>query len=318
MIGSNRIHHTARHNRRVGQTLIELIVSMTLATMLMLGLGSCLLIASSAFDGSLIAAKNSRSADVLADMMTDLNQAKAFTSRSSDSVTFTVPDRNNDGSDETLTYAWTGMPAAELTYAVNGAPPVTILQDVQRLDLTYLDRFMIGETPALPVLAPDEWGQRWQTGSRFGNETVYPYTADNQREQIGTRVTLTESGTLQSLSAYFTLLVPGQGSDVRLAIYDTDAVNVPNNLLTSTDVVTISATGWVTAGTAPIPLSPGEYYLALSVQNTSNVVFHYESGTGETHTRNRDAVRHGFTNPWGPSNNLYPIRTSIYATYDIQ
>lgn len=309
----NRLPRQIRRNRLGGQTLVELVVSMTLATVLMLGLGSCLFIASSAFDGSPNAVKTSRAAEIQADMMIDLNQARSFTSRTADTVTFTVPDRDNDGSDETLTYTWTGSSSGQLRYTENGKH-ITLLKDVRDFRLTYLDRFLSGTSPPLPALDPDQWGHRWRTDFNFGNETIYPSTSDRQREQIGTRVTLSESGTLQSISAYFTALVPGSSSDVRMAIYDTDAFNVPNNLLASTATISVGETGWLTATTPPVVLDPGEYYLTLSVQNSSYVVFHYESGTAETHTRNRDACRHGFTNPWGPSNGTFAIRTSIYAS----
>ncbi len=300
---------------RPGYTLIELMVSMAAAAVLMAGLASCLYIASRAFDGGSKAVQRSKAADVQGDMMIDLNEATAFTARNPDAITFQVPDRNNDSFAESITYAWTGLPAAELTYAENGAPPVTILEDVQDFNLGYLSRFMTGSTPSLPPLDPNQWGERWRTNGIFGYDTIFASQGLEEKKQVATRATMTRTGELQSISCYFSLTAPGGKSDVRLAIYDVDNNDNPKSLLASTAVSEVNATGWITLSTAPVVLNPGEYYLALCIKKTDDVVYHYESGAGETHTLNRDAVKNNFSDPWGNSNSEDTRRVSIYGNY---
>lgn len=303
------------HRRRDGQTLIELVVSMTLATVLMIGLGSCLYIASSAFDGSTAAVKGSRAAEVQADMMINLNEAKSITSRSADSITFTVPDRNNDGSDETLTYAWSGLPTAELTYARNGSPPVTLLRDVQQFDLSYITRVTSGAYGPLPPLDPSQWGRVWAASATFGYDTVFPYDGHEEQNQVATRVYLSESGTLESISAYFRITAAGGRSPIRFAIYDIDFWGRPRNLLASTDTATVSSDGWMTIEAPPISLSRGYYYLALSIQRATKVACKYTIGGSVTHIKAHNAVQLGFTPTWGTSSATHSVAGSIYATY---
>lgn len=291
---------------------------MMLATILMLGLGSCLFIASSAFDGNTDAVKSSRAAEIQADMMIDLNQAKSFITRTTESITFTVPDRDDDGSDETLTYAWTGLPTAELTYGRNGSPPVTMLEDVREFRLAYLDRSMDGDYPPLQPFDPNLWGSFWKTSGTFGFETVFPYNGHEEKSQLGTLATLSEDATLKSISAHFTITGGGGKSPVRFAIYDVDASNNPRNLLASTASVEVSSTGWTTLNTAPIALTAGNYYLALSIQRATKVACNYALDGSTTQIVYYNAAVQDFKPTWGTSDEVYSMRASIYATYSLE
>lgn len=312
MISRGNRPDAPRRHRRCGQTLIELVVSMTLSTMLMLGLGSCLFIVSSAFDGSTDAVQTSLAAEVQADMMVDLNQATEIAARSADSITFSVPDRNNDGSDESITYAWAGLPAAELHYSLNGSLPVTVLNDVQGFQLSYVDRTMSGDYPPLPPVDSSIWGQRWKTGGIFGFNTIYAYDAHEEKNQFGTFATLSEDGIVQSISAHFRV---SQKSPVRYAIYDVDASNNPRNLVVSTAAVEVNSTGWLTIPTAPTSLTAGNYYLTISIQRATKVAFSYTVGGGPVHIVTHDAATKDFKPTWGTSDRVLSVTGSVYATY---
>lgn len=298
--------------RRSGHTLVELLVSMTAATFLMAGLGSSLMIASRAFDGNFPAVSRSRAAAIQEDLLVDLNQATSFVTRTADAVSFQIPDRNGDGTNETLTYAWSGLPDAELRYSENGSSPIPLLENVQDFQLTYLDRVLTG-TP-LPPLAPNTWGERWAQGT-FGYPTVYGSVATGQASTVGVRAVLSQNATVKSMSAYFTVVANNGRSDVRMAIYDVDLLNRPRNLIASTGSVRVDATGWVQLAFPPTPLVAGSYVLALSIKDTSRIAASYQLSVTQAFTRNYDATRNGFDGSWGMSDMVTAAVVSIYATY---
>jgi hypothetical protein len=71
----------------------------------------------------------------------DLNVALNFTERTATSTTFTVPDRLNAGTPQTVRYAWGGAGTA-ITRQFNGGTAVPIIANSQSLALTYLTRLM--------------------------------------------------------------------------------------------------------------------------------------------------------------------------------
>eukprot|EP00913_Durusdinium_trenchii_P019518 g18348.t1 len=264
------------------------VVSVVAGIFLVVGLASSLVIAGRAFDNSSASVERSRAAAVQTDMMNDVNNATSFSVQTSNTVTFQVPDRDGDNQQETLSYSWNST-TKELTYSYNDTPAVAILGDVQAFNLTYESRTMTGTLPALPPLDPNQWGLRWQTTSRFGYESTFGTLASQERQHVATRVTLAESGTVKSISAYFTV-VPAENSDVVFAIYSVDSNNNPGSLLAQTAIVNINSTGWVTIPTPDTPLTAGEYYLALS-HDKDDVFYHFETGSGETHVANVDPFK---------------------------
>ncbi|MCY2929664.1 MAG: hypothetical protein NTV86_09265, partial [Planctomycetota bacterium] len=63
--------------------------------------------------------------------------AKTVTERTATAITFTIPDRNADGQDETIRYSWTGTAGGALTRTYNGTG-VTIADNVYYFNATYL------------------------------------------------------------------------------------------------------------------------------------------------------------------------------------
>ena len=116
---------------RPGYTLLELVVASAGATFLVIGLGSSLYIAAQAVDPSNTptnAAIQGNSA--LTDLMADVELATSFSERTPTAITFSVPDRNNDGNPETIRYAWSGTPGDPLTREYNGGAPATVVDNV--------------------------------------------------------------------------------------------------------------------------------------------------------------------------------------------
>lgn len=301
--------------RAAGYTLAEMMIALTSASVLMVGLAGALLIASRSFEGNSRAVDRSRAAEALSELTADLRQATSFASRGATSATFTVPDRNNDLAEETITYAWTGLPAGELTYSINGGPATTILTDIQDFRLTYLSRFVKGATSALPALDANQWGERWRVDARrFGDETRHLLFASSSAKMWGTRATLSEPGVVMSISAYITMVKLGGKSDVAFAIYSTDANGKPQNLITATPVYAVTTSGWLTLETDQTPLTPGAYILAVSYKK-GDIAHHHSLLSGNSFSKNTDAANNGWPSSWGSPASSPNYSISIYATY---
>lgn len=297
---------------RPGYTLVEVVISLTSATILTAGLATSIAISSRSLTGGGKALARAKSAEVQANMLADLNQATAFSARTATSVTFTVPDRNTDNLDETISYSWTGLPTAQLTYSYNGSAPATILNDVKDLQLTYSQRSISGSSPAPLLLDPTQWGARWSSGlATFGHESIFSSPRSNQLTQIATKVTLPESGTLNSITAHLETTSAGE---YRFAIYThTDFRNRPGLLLAQTANGNGIVNGWVTLPTPSMPLASGTYWLALSYDDKTFV--HREQAGGETEINSTSATGSGYALIWGSPSSSENVKISIYANY---
>jgi prepilin-type N-terminal cleavage/methylation domain-containing protein len=134
--------------RRGGFTLIELVVSLSVMTILMAGIASALMIASHALpdrDSPLAVAADA--AEMVERITAELYDAQSFGTRSATSVAFTVQDRTGDGNPDTIRYAWSGTPGAPLTRKVNLDTAYTVLQNVQEFALLYDVRSVTEQPP---------------------------------------------------------------------------------------------------------------------------------------------------------------------------
>ena len=170
-------HRNAPQRSRAGHTLIELVIAMTSATMLMVGLGASVGITVRAFRPE-TGADHARTsaAFVEHDLLADLRLATGFTERTDKAVTFTVPDRDGDGRPEKLRYAWTGVSGAPFTFSYNGTSAIPLVGNVQGLTLTYLTNSITGTT------LPAE-----QTGSQIlllVNDSSSPTAAEASRKSL--------------------------------------------------------------------------------------------------------------------------------------
>lgn len=141
-----------RNRRRVrcGFTLVELVASMTIMTILMMGMGSTMIIASRAIpDGKSSMAVATESRNVLDRLTEDLLYATSITEKAATAVTFNVADRGHGAAGpETIRYAWTGTPGDPLTLEYNGASAVNLIDAVQNFTLSYaLKSDVAGEPP---------------------------------------------------------------------------------------------------------------------------------------------------------------------------
>ena len=134
------------NRRRSGHTLIELIVSVAVSGILVVGLMSTLYTATRATDPAAGAGRILDGSLSAHDLLGELQLAVTFLERSANAVTFTVADRNGDTADETIRYAWSGTPGDPLTRQYNGGAALEVLQDVHDFTLTY-DVKVVTEQP---------------------------------------------------------------------------------------------------------------------------------------------------------------------------
>ncbi|MEX0652783.1 MAG: prepilin-type N-terminal cleavage/methylation domain-containing protein [Phycisphaeraceae bacterium] len=134
--------HTHRpnppHRHAAGFSLIELVIAIALSAVVMMALGSAIVLASRAMPGADSPALTSHETGrVLEQFSNDLQHAIHITERSDHAVTFTVADRDGDGSPQRIRYAWAGSPGDPLTWQLDEHDPVDLLPAIDAFDLTY-------------------------------------------------------------------------------------------------------------------------------------------------------------------------------------
>ncbi len=128
-----------------GFTLVELVVASASVAVLAFALMSCLLIAGRALDEDHMGgASQLKSARPLESLVGDVREAIRFSERTPNAVTFQVPDRNADGTPETIRYSWSGTPGASLLMQYNGGAPAVVAPDVYSFNLDYRLRTTTG------------------------------------------------------------------------------------------------------------------------------------------------------------------------------
>ncbi|MCU0914913.1 MAG: hypothetical protein MUC88_10160 [Planctomycetes bacterium] len=123
---------------RWGFTLMEVVIATAATSVLLLGVGSALLLASRALpDAHSPTARSVAAAQALEPMVAELQYALAIHQRSEHLIEFTVADRTGDGTPEVIRYEWSGAADAPLTRQYNGAAAVAVLAQVREFTLSY-------------------------------------------------------------------------------------------------------------------------------------------------------------------------------------
>lgn len=130
-------------NSRKGYTLLELVVSLPIMALLMVGLGSAIKLAVQAVPNGTGTSSATLSGREVLDLVTaDLTYATAIgtdvtTAGAARALTFNIPDRDGLApTTETITYSWSGIAGAPLTRTFNGTT-ATIAPSVQEFSLAY-------------------------------------------------------------------------------------------------------------------------------------------------------------------------------------
>lgn len=124
--------------RRRSYTLAELIVTAGATAVLVGGMASTIVLASRALPENNTALDSVVDAsDVMIQITSDLMCANGVNAHTATAIEVTVVDRDNDGSDETIRYEWSGAAGDPLIRSYNGATAVVLLDDVHVFDLGY-------------------------------------------------------------------------------------------------------------------------------------------------------------------------------------
>ena len=123
---------------RVGFTMVEIIVALSISTAVMLGVVSLLSLSSRAIpQPGGIQETSVNGADLLARLTADLACAMRITRADSTAITLVVPDRTGDDVPETISYSWAGSAGDPVLRVVNGTRDTELLASVDLLQLSY-------------------------------------------------------------------------------------------------------------------------------------------------------------------------------------
>lgn len=143
--------------RRRAFTLVELVLSVTISTLLLGGIASAMLIANRAVpDRQQKVYDIVKGHEVLSGVTHELYTLLTVTDAKSNAVAFTVPDRTGDFLAESIAYAWSGTAGHPLTRRYNGGSVVNVLEDVYAFDITYVTKAVTVEGPLQPVEGPEQ------------------------------------------------------------------------------------------------------------------------------------------------------------------
>lgn len=135
---ASRIRSSFAARASLGFSLVELIISMAVMSVLAVGISSAVLVSVRSIETSSSPSACIRSAaDVSNQMVRELNEALAVSERSARAVTFSVPDRDNDGVSEEIRYWWSGTPGDGLMRRYNAEPETALLTNVFAFALSY-------------------------------------------------------------------------------------------------------------------------------------------------------------------------------------
>ena len=118
--------------RRGGYSLIELVLSLSVTSLLVAGISAAMVVASRSQEHASGPVRSLRQAGLATRQLADeLGTALSITQPGTKAITFSTPDRNGDGSPETVRYEWSGVDGDPLTRT--GLSPV--LAEGRRLEV---------------------------------------------------------------------------------------------------------------------------------------------------------------------------------------
>lgn len=136
--GANLFAHVRPAAARPGFTLVEMAVSIAIASILFVAIGSAIVLASRAIpDAESPAFRTVRASAAVDRIAAELQTALYLMEHTPNAVAFTVADRNNDGRPERIRYAWSGQPGDPLTRQYNGGTAGAVVDHVESFNALY-------------------------------------------------------------------------------------------------------------------------------------------------------------------------------------
>jgi hypothetical protein len=141
--------------RRKGYQLLELSLSLTTASVLILGLASSLAIATKSLSIASVRESSSFSSEsAIARLRQDLAEAYPVQSRSATSVSLLTSDRNGDGSLDRIRYQWSGSAGDPLLRSIDAGPWLEAIRSVEDFRLGWQTQASLPEAAAVPFEPP--------------------------------------------------------------------------------------------------------------------------------------------------------------------
>jgi len=307
--------------RQRGMTLMEMIVSLSLLTVLLGGSVSLVMVASRAMTseasrGAADAVVARSASDRIID---DLKVATAITEQTTRAITLTVPDRDGDGSQETIRYAWSGTAGDPLTRQYNSRAAATIATNVRALSFTYLSK-TVGKPP--PV--------------EGDLETLFQHAAS------GAGVLASDVTTSKAVAAYFQPTLASKAVSWRIksaavqlsrdaitlgtvtfALYYADGNKGPTGAALQTSTATMASlttsSAWVTTNfSAPADLdaTKGVCLVVRYASGTGTVRVCYDSANADSRTAWLTSSDGGSS--WGAASTASSMQLRLYGTVTTQ
>ncbi len=121
-------------------TLVELLATMTSASLLVLGMTSTIYIALQASDASTNPAKQTCDGiNAISQLEYDLTYAKDVLSGTATNLEISVADRDGDLVDDRITYNWREASGQPLTRTFNSEDPKNLIESVHALEFAYTE-----------------------------------------------------------------------------------------------------------------------------------------------------------------------------------
>ncbi len=314
-------------HRSAGFTLIEVLVSMTVTTILVAGMASTIYVTSRANDttkgpipGTM---EGTRAAQLVA---ADVQLAQTITTKSANEVAFTVADRTGDGIPETIDYKWSGTPGDPLTVQYNNGTAIPLVSNVQSLQFGYKTQTVAKTTSSQTTVNSGETLlANWTTASWGGSPSL-----------LNRNIT-----TINWTSECFPLTLPANVSNLQITrvrvwlkkttglgsttvgVYTSGSGSIPASQIGSTISKANSA---LTTSYAPVDFtftdvpisSPTSSYNILvkgSLSSTGVSLQAYQLGTVTDNTVMRFTDLSGSVWNTGTTN-AYDFPFEVYGTYD--
>ncbi|HZW11468.1 MAG TPA: prepilin-type N-terminal cleavage/methylation domain-containing protein [Phycisphaerales bacterium] len=129
---------STRPQARDAFTLVELIISLSIAAVVLMAVASLLGLSTKAIpaeDG--VQVTSIQGAEFVSKFAADAAIAHEVTETGARAVTFVIPDQDGDASPDTVRYVWSGVVGSALERLVNGSDRLEIVESVSAFDLEY-------------------------------------------------------------------------------------------------------------------------------------------------------------------------------------
>lgn len=317
-----------------GFTLIEMVISLSIVSVIVLACGSVVALAgksisSTATNGSssgssLTAASTTQVAAIRGamDLVTaELKTALNINSQTATGISFTVPGRGANTGTETITYSWAGV-GQSLMRKYNGNASVSVVDGVQNFNLNVLNR-TTGQIP--PVESAEQLLVSY-TGATNGTTNLSTTSWESQyfnpsAVMPGNAI----SWKITRVQAYLKRRLAGSTGNITAQIRAVDAAKKPTGAtLTSANVNVTSiptAITWVDIPLTPLAnLAPaaGMALVVTSSTGTSNAIIYGYSGISPVPTTTSECFTTDGGSTWTTPSGAAVIDFRVYGTITTQ